>query len=89
MTQVTICKWGNSSAIKLPKAAMNELGLANGDTVDLTVNNGQVILEKARLQLAPPLTEMIAEMDRLGWENEPCSVDWGPDAGSERISDRD
>ncbi|WP_428415277.1 AbrB/MazE/SpoVT family DNA-binding domain-containing protein [Pararhizobium sp.] len=89
MTQVTICKWGNSSAIKLPKAAMNELGLANGDTVDLTVSNGQMILEKARLQLAPPLPEMIAEMDRLGWENEPGTVDWGPDAGSERISDRD
>ncbi|WP_276117909.1 AbrB/MazE/SpoVT family DNA-binding domain-containing protein [Pararhizobium qamdonense] len=89
MTKITISKWGNSSAIRLPKAAMDELGLVDGDTIDLTVRNGQAILEKKRLQLAPPLTEMIAEMDRLGWENEPSTVDWGPDVGSERISDHD
>ena len=63
MTKVTISKWGNSSAIRLPKAAMDELGLADGDTVDLTVRNGQAIIEKKRLKLAPPLTEMVAEME--------------------------
>jgi len=89
MTKVTISKWGNSSAIRLPKAAMDELGLADGDTVDLTVRNGQAIIEKKRLQLAPPLSEMVAEMDRLGWENEPETVDWGPDVGSERFYDHD
>ena len=89
MTKVTISKWGNSSAIRLPKAAMDELGLADGDTVDLTVRNGQAIIEKKRLKLAPPLADMVAEMDRIGWENEPKTVDWGPDVGSERISDHD
>jgi antitoxin MazE len=35
------------------------------------------------------LQEMIAEAKRLGLENEPESVDWGPDRGSEIIDDDD
>lgn len=89
MTKVTISRWGNSSAIRLPKAVMDELGLADGQTVDLTVKDGRAIIEKKRLQLAPPLAEMVAEMNRLGWENEPETVDWGPDVGSERFYDHD
>ncbi|WEZ83125.1 AbrB/MazE/SpoVT family DNA-binding domain-containing protein [Rhizobium sp. 32-5/1] len=89
MTKVTISRWGNSSAIRLPKAVMDELGLADGQTVDLTVKDGRAIIEKKRLQLAPPLEEMVAEMNRLGWENEPETVDWGPDVGSERFYDHD
>jgi antitoxin MazE len=30
---------------------------------------------------------MLAEMDRLGPENEPETIDWGPDRGSEIIDD--
>ena len=89
MTKVTISKWGNSSAIRLPKAVMDELGLADGETVDLTVRNGQAIIEKKRLQLAPSLEEIVAEITRLGPENEPETVDWGPDVGSERFYDYD
>ncbi len=33
------------------------------------------------------LEEMVAEMKRLGPENEPETVDWGPDRGSEVIDD--
>jgi antitoxin MazE len=50
MTKIQISKWGNSSAIRLPKAALDELGLKQGDTVDLTVENGKAIIEPARPQ---------------------------------------
>jgi len=33
------------------------------------------------------LEDLIAEMDRLGPENEPETVDWGPDVGAEIIDD--
>ena len=33
------------------------------------------------------LEDLVAEMDRLGPENEPETVDWGPDVGSEIIDD--
>ena len=46
MTKVTISKWGNSAAIRLPKAIMEELSLTEGDTVDVTVRDGKGVIEK-------------------------------------------
>ena len=87
MAKVTISKWGNSVAIRLPKAVTKELRLNAGDVVNLDVSNGKATIEKPKQKLAPTLVEMVAEMDRLGWENEPETVDWGPDVGSERLYD--
>jgi antitoxin MazE len=90
MTRVAVAKWGNSTAIRLPKIVVEALRLAPGQTVEMTVENGKaIIVPGAPLKLAPPLDEMVAEMDRLGWENEPETVDWGPDVGSERFYDHD
>jgi antitoxin MazE len=89
MTRVAVSKWGNSSAIRLPKAVMEELGLKQGEVVEMTVKDGKALIEKPKQQLAPSLEDMVAEMNRLGWENEPETVDWGPDVGSERFYDHD
>ena len=89
MTRVAVSKWGNSSAIRLPKAVMEELGIKQGEVIEMTVQNGKGVFEKPKLQLAPSLEDMVAEMSRLGWENEPETVDWGPDVGSERFYDHD
>ncbi len=89
MTRVAVSKWGNSSAIRLPKAVMEELGLKQGEVVEMTVKDGKALIEKPRQRLAPSLEDMVAEMNRLGWENEPETVDWGPDVGSERFYDHD
>jgi antitoxin MazE len=86
MTKVTISKWGNSSAIRLPKAALEELGLKQGDTVDLTVENGKAVLQPARPKKIT-LEWIISETKRLGPENAPETVDWGPDTPGERIDD--
>jgi antitoxin MazE len=89
MTRVAVSKWGNSSAIRLPKAVMEELGLKQGEVIEMTVQNGKAVIEKPKQQLAPSLEEIVAEIKRLGWENEPETVDWGPDVGSERFYDFD
>jgi antitoxin MazE len=89
MTRVAVSKWGNSSAIRLPKAMMEELGIKQGEVVEMTVKDGKGMIEKPKQQLAPSLEDMVAEMNRLGWENEPETVDWGPDVGSERFYDHD
>ena len=86
MTQVQISKWGNSSAIRLPKAVLDELGLKPGQTVELTVQDGKGIIEPARPKKIT-LEWIISEMKRLGPENEPELVEWGPDRGSEIIDD--
>jgi antitoxin MazE len=90
MTRVAVSKWGNSTAIRLPKAVVEELGLKQGELIELTVKDGKGVISRPITKFnVPTLQEMVAEMERLGWENEPETVDWGPDVGSERFYDHD
>jgi antitoxin MazE len=88
MTEIPISKWGNSSAIRLPKAVMKELGLKPGQSVQLTVENGRGILEPVRPKKIT-LEWIISETKRLGPENAPETVECGPDRGTERFCDSD
>lgn len=86
MTEIQISKWGNSSAIRLPKAVLDELGLKPGQSVQLTVKDGKGIIEPVRPKKIR-LEWILAETDRLGPENAPETVEWGPDRGDEIIDD--
>ena len=87
--KVQLAKWGNSTAVRLPKAVARELGLEPGAQLDLVVEGREVRLRPIEKSSWELLQEMIAEAKRLGQENEPESVDWGPDRGSEIIDDDD
>ena len=87
MTRVAVSNWGNSSAIRLPKAVMEELGLKQGQVIEMTVKDGKAVIEKPAGRQIPTLKWIVSEMKRLGPENEPPTVDWGPDRGSEIIDD--
>jgi antitoxin MazE len=39
-----VSKWGNSLAVRLPKKLVEELGIAEGDDVDVTSEDGQTIV---------------------------------------------
>lgn len=86
MTQIVVSKWGNSSGIRLSKATLDELGVKQGDVVNLIVEDGKAIIEPARPKKIA-LEWIISEMDRLGPENAPETVEWGPDTPGERIDD--
>jgi len=85
MTEIQISKWGNSSAIRLPKAVLDELGLKPGQSVQLTVKDGKAIIEPMN---KITIEWILAETDRLGAENAPDTVEWGPDRGDEIIDDK-
>lgn len=77
MTEIPIAKWGNSSAIRLPKAVMEELGLKQGQKLQLTVKDGKGIIEAVPERPKKVTLEwIIAEMKRLGPENAPETVEW-------------
>jgi antitoxin MazE len=84
--RTTIARWGNSTALRLPKAVVEELGLKPGQQVEVTVEGGEARLRPVRRPHAF-LEELMSEADRIGWENEPPSVNWGPDVGTEVIDD--
>ncbi|SIQ17970.1 antitoxin MazE [Rhizobium sp. RU20A] len=89
MTKVMISLSNDAPAIRLPQAELDKLGLKAGDVVDFVVRDGRGMIETARPKLAPSLADIVAEIRRLGPENEPPTVDWGPDVGSERFYDHE
>ena len=44
--QLVINKWGNSSAVRLPKQLVQELQLQTNDVLDYKVSGNKIILEK-------------------------------------------
>jgi antitoxin MazE len=89
--RVKIAKWGNSLGLRLPKSAVEAAGLEAGSEVDVTVE-GQDLRVRRPVSVKTSRTlleEMIAEARRLGPESEPATVEWGPDRGSEILSDDD
>jgi antitoxin MazE len=85
--RVKIAKWGNSAAIRLPKAVMEEVRLVEGGEAELSVAKGEL-----RLRAVPTMTrltreQLIASMDELGLSGVSETIDWGPDRGAEIIVD--
>jgi len=100
--KVQVAKWGNSTAVRLPKAVVKQLGLAPGMTLDVSIDGAGVKLEPdlndadassdvsgGRPEPYPVTLEwIVSEIRRLGPQNAPDDdVDWGPDVGSEVIYD--
>jgi len=87
--RVHLARWGNSAAVRLPKAMTDELGLSPGASFDAVIENGEIRLRPVRRRSEDHLRSMIEEERRLGGEAEPATIDWGEDRGGEIIDDRD
>ena len=85
--KVKVAKWGNSLGVRLPKAAAQAAGVEPGTEFDVVVEGHNLRLKRSVRIPRYRLEDLVAEMDRLGPENEPETVDWGPDRGSEIIDD--
>jgi antitoxin MazE len=85
--KVKLAKWGNSLGLRLPKAAVEAAGLKPGAEVDVSVEGRDLRVKQPLPIKHYRLADLVAEMKRLGPENEPETVNWGPDVGSEIIDD--
>jgi antitoxin MazE len=85
--RVKVAKWGNSLGVRLPRAAAEAAGLTVGSEIDVTVEGRDLRLRRPSAIPHYRLEDLLAEIDRLGPGNEPETVDWGPDRGSEIIDD--
>ena len=81
MNTTTIQKWGNSYAVRLPKAAMRNLNLKAGHAVEIRESSHDRTLSiiPAR-RPATSLTEMVTRITKL---NQHTVVDWGGAIGKE------
>ena len=85
--RVRISRWGNSLGLRLPKAAVDATGLKPGSEVEVAVDGRELRVKPALPIKTYRLEDLLAEIDRLGPENAPETIDWGPDRGAEIIDD--
>jgi antitoxin MazE len=74
--RVQIAKWGNSAAVRLPKPVMEQLRLKPGQDVELSIEGRELRLQPLRAHRVYRIEDLVAEMRRLGHENEPPCEDW-------------
>jgi antitoxin MazE len=76
--RVQVAKWGNSTAVRLPKAVLKELGVEPGQEMELIVEGREARLKPVTSTIPSiDLEDLLAECDRIGWVNRPSYEDWG------------
>ena len=80
--EVQVSKWGNSLGVRLPKALAAQVGVADGQRVEVSVEGDRLVISlvKDGYSLANLLANMSPESMR-------SAFDWGEDRGRERLND--
>lgn len=74
-----IQKWGNSLALRIPKSFAAHSNIEQGSVVDLSLDNGKMIVEAAKEQ-EYSLDELLARVTK---NNLHAEVDFGAPVGKE------
>lgn len=77
-----IQKWGNSQGVRIPLKLLEEVKIAVGDEVDVTVQEGKIVVSPSqRIRGRYRLEDLLAQMPD---DYEPAEEDWGPPVGREK-----
>ena len=77
-TTTQVSKWGNSLGLRLPKSVAREAQLDEGDTVDVSVDHGAIVIRPSRPRYS--LEELVG---RITTRNRHDESDWGTPVGHE------
>jgi antitoxin MazE len=80
MPKAQLAKWGNSLAVRIPKAVAEEARMREGDSVVVEALDGRI--EVRRGEKIPTLEELVAKITP---QNRHKETDWGPACGKEII----
>ena len=76
-------RWGNSLAVRIPKALADSLKVSDGRRAEIRLENGALVLRPIAKPARKPsytLDQLLSGMTR---DNVPEEVDWGPQRGNE------
>ena len=73
-----IARWGNSLGLRLPKSVALEVRVDEGDTVDVSVKNGAIVIRPSRRTYS--LDQLVA---RITPRNRHGETGWGTPVGHE------
>ena len=74
----SIQKWGNSLALRIPRAVARQIRVENGGTVELSVESGTLTIRAARPRYQ--LSNLVKSMHP---DNSHEEADWGESVGRE------
>jgi antitoxin MazE len=77
-TTTQLSKWGNSLGLRLPKSIAREVQLDAGDTVQVSVDNGAIVIRPSRPRYT--LDELVR---RITSKNRHDESAWGGPHGGE------
>jgi len=80
MSKTEVVRWGNSLAVRIPKALAEKARMKEGDAIELKAAKGRIEVRSA--EKVPTLEELVAQITP---ENRYFEVSWGPDVGREKI----
>jgi antitoxin MazE len=73
-----VARWGNSLGVRLPKSVALEAGIDAGDAVDVSVENGAIVIRPSRPTYS--LEELVGNITSRNRHGE---SDWGEAVGHE------
>ncbi len=74
--QTVVQKWGNSLGIRIPNLYVKEFDLRNGSSVEITEEEGKLVIKPGRLTLDYLLSQVTEE-------NIHKAIETGPSVGKE------
>ena len=77
---VNIQRWGNSQGIRIPKHMLDDLSWSDNETVDITIENGKIVIERT----SPSQKKNIVELfEGFNGKYDAEEFDWGEPSGRE------
>ncbi len=75
-----VVKWGNSLAVRIPKAVAERARIQEGDSIVVEARKGHVQIRS--VERIPTLEELVAQITP---ENRYGETNWGPNVGKEVV----
>ena len=84
--QTTVVKWGNSHGIRLPKAFLQNIKIAENDPVDVILENEKIIIKKVNLKEHKTIKQRLIDFygdNYQEYSTPQKEMDWGKPVGNE------
>jgi antitoxin MazE len=81
--KVAFLKWGNSLALRVPKAFAQEIGASVGKAANMEVREGKLVVEVAKPKRRRRRYTLEQLVTGITPENRHRALEWGPGVGNE------
>jgi antitoxin MazE len=84
--QTNIVKWGNSQGIRIPKAFLRNIQVAENETVDVILEKEKIIIKKINAKKHKTTRERLVEFYDAQFSKKHIrqgEIDWGKPVGKE------